>query len=130
MVEGVYRDGQGQRIKFFAGEAGFANLLLFSNKDARPMSMYVSSVGSVDASMRLNHFDSNGKCREVTMDGMGALTDEEQNAMAELMNTGLVESLLLPLDVACQGEDQVVPAQVAAVLYPVQMLYKFQIPEF
>jgi hypothetical protein len=130
MVEGIYRDDQGQKIEFFAGESGHANLLLFSNKDARPVGLYVSSVDSVDASMRLNYYDTSGNWHTVTTDGLGALTAEEQTALADLMNVGLIDSLmLLPLDLACQGEDQVSPAQVAALLYPAQMLFKYQITD-
>jgi hypothetical protein len=62
---------------------------------------------------------------EVVLDGLGALTSEELNALNEVLSGDLNFGLLMvPLDVACQGD--VDPVQVAALLYPLQLRFKYQ----
>ena len=67
--------------------------------------------------------------QETPLDGMGALTGEEQSALEDLLNSELGVGLaLVPLDVACQGADLLSPQQVAALLVPLQMQFKYAIP--
>ncbi len=64
----------------------------------------------------------------ILLDGHGALTDEEQTALDELMRGELAPGLeMIPLDIGCQGGDQIDPRQVAALLVPLQLRFKYQI---
>jgi hypothetical protein len=66
----------------------------------------------------------------LTLDGYGALSQDEQSNMQALGNSELWHALsLIPLETACQGEDQVEPQQLAALLFPLQMYFKYQIAE-
>ncbi len=64
----------------------------------------------------------------ILLDGHGPLTDEEQTALDELMRGELAPGLeMIPLDTGCQGGDQIDPRQVAALLVPLQLRFKYQI---
>ncbi len=64
------------------------------------------------------------------LDGLGALTGEEQAALDDLMQGDLAQGLaLIPLDLACQGADAISPAQVAALLLPLQMHIKYHVTD-
>jgi hypothetical protein len=66
----------------------------------------------------------------VTLDGQGALTDQEQSILSDLMASDLLHGLsMIPLDVACLGPDEISDNQVAALLFPLQMRFKYQIPD-
>jgi hypothetical protein len=65
-----------------------------------------------------------------TLDGMGALTGEEQAALGSLMNNDLAYALaLVPLDIGCQGDENIDALQVAALLVPLQMRFKYWIAD-
>ena len=62
------------------------------------------------------------------LDGFGSLSTAEKAALDDLLSSDLASGLgLIPLDIACQKEVLVDPAQVAALLYPLQMRFKYQI---
>lgn len=64
----------------------------------------------------------------VTMDGIGELSADERAAFDELMDSDLVHGLkYIPLDAACQGKDDLSPQQIASLLFPLQMRFKYQI---
>jgi hypothetical protein len=64
----------------------------------------------------------------IVLDGSGPLTDEEQTALDELMDGELAAGLeMIPLDIGCQGEDQIDPKQVAALMVPLQLRFKYQV---
>ncbi len=64
------------------------------------------------------------------LDGMGALSSEEKAILDSLNNSKLAHGLaMIPLDVACQGGDSSDPAQIAALLYPLQMRFKYQVTD-
>ena len=64
------------------------------------------------------------------LDGLGILTSDEQSVLDNLLKGELAYSLaMIPLDMACQGEDAVSTAQVAALLFPLQMRFKYQTPD-
>ena len=66
----------------------------------------------------------------VQLDGHGALSDEEKAALDNLLSSDLAYGLgLIPLDIACQEDGLVDPVQVAALLYPLQMRFKYQITD-
>ena len=64
------------------------------------------------------------------LDGFGALSIEEQAVLDDLLSSDLAYGLgLIPLDIACQEDGVVDPAQVAALLYPLQMRFKYQVTD-
>jgi hypothetical protein len=65
-----------------------------------------------------------------TLDGMGPLSAEESTGFSELAMSDMVFGLaMIPLDIACQPEGMVDPLQAAALLYPLQLRFKYQIGE-
>ncbi len=65
-----------------------------------------------------------------TFDGLGPLTDDEQVALANLMDSDLGQSIaLIPLDAACQGEGVIDPKQLAALLVPLQIHFKYLVSD-
>ena len=64
------------------------------------------------------------------LDGMGTLSGEEQALLDNLDDSKLAHGLaMIPLDVACEGDDSPDPAQMAALLYPLQMRFKYQVTD-
>lgn len=64
------------------------------------------------------------------VDGLGILTSEEQAALDDALKGDLAHGLaMIPMDMACQGKDAVTPAQVAALLFPLQMRFKYQVTD-
>ncbi|MBN1314705.1 MAG: hypothetical protein JXA42_04535 [Anaerolineales bacterium] len=65
-----------------------------------------------------------------TLDGLGRLTEGEQSALEDLMRGDLAYGLeMIPLDIACQSDENIDPKQVAALLVPLQMRFKYLITE-
>ncbi len=65
-----------------------------------------------------------------TLDGLGPLTVAEQTALDDLMSSQLAQGLkMIPLDIGCQGADEIDPKQVAALLVPLQMRFKYLVSE-
>ncbi len=65
-----------------------------------------------------------------TLDGLGTLTEGEQSALDDLMRNDLAHSLgMIPLDIACQSDEDIDRKQVAALLVPLQMRFKYLITE-
>jgi hypothetical protein len=66
----------------------------------------------------------------VDLDGKGALSPEEEIMLRDLSISDLAYGLvMIPLDIACQPDGLVDPAQLAALLYPLQMRFKYQISD-
>ncbi len=64
------------------------------------------------------------------IDGIGALSSAEQSALDDVLKGDLAHGLaMIPLDIACQGEDAVTPEQLAALLLPLQMKFKYQVTD-
>ena len=73
---------------------------------------------------------SNMVWNDVLLDGYGALSEAEQAAMFELSNSDLLLGLsLIPLDIACKEEDGIDPQQVAVLLFPLQLYFKYQVAD-
>ena len=65
-----------------------------------------------------------------SIDGLGALSSEEDHALNSLLDSDLAYALaMIPLDLSCQGEENIDPKQLAALLYPLQMRFKYQITD-
>ena len=59
--------------------------------------------------------------------GLGVLSDKEKALLDNLDDSKLAHGLaMIPLDVACQGDESPNPAQMAALLYPLQLRFKYQ----
>lgn len=68
--------------------------------------------------------------RGQTFDGYGPLSEEGQAVLNELLVNEMTYGLaMIPLDFACQPEAMVDPTQVAALLYPLQMRFKYKIAD-
>jgi hypothetical protein len=66
----------------------------------------------------------------ITLDGLGALTGEELAALEDLLRSDLVHGLeMIPLDISCQGDEKIDAKQVAALLIPLQMRFKYLVTE-
>jgi hypothetical protein len=120
-VSGSYRapEGSGEKINFTVDADGFATFRL----EAAPESetLYVDLEDELTVNLAWNG---------ANLDGMGALTSEEQAALNDLMESDLAHSLeMIPLDIACQGEENIDAKQVAALLIPLQMHYKYAVTE-
>lgn len=64
------------------------------------------------------------------LDGYGALSTEEKAALDDLLLSNLAYGLaMIPLDIACQEDGLVDTAQVAALLYPLQLRFKYQVTD-
>ena len=64
------------------------------------------------------------------LDGLGVLSKEEQQTLHDLLESDLDHAVaMIPLDIACQPDESIDPAQVAALLYPLQMRFKYQITD-
>jgi hypothetical protein len=66
----------------------------------------------------------------VVLDGMGTLSGDEQAALEHLMISEMAHGLeLIPLDAGCQVVPELEPRQVAALLVPLQMRFKYQVTD-
>ncbi len=65
-----------------------------------------------------------------TLDGYGDLSSDELSALNSLGSSDLLHGLsLIPLEAACLGVEQIEPQQLAALLFPLQMVLKYQVAE-
>jgi hypothetical protein len=66
-----------------------------------------------------------------TLDGIGALTTEERAVMLDyFQQSDLLRGLsFVPMDIGCRGEEVVTDRQVAALVFPLQMHYKYMIAD-
>ncbi len=115
-VSGSYSSGgSGDKVNFSVTKDGFATFQIEGAPDFETLT--VSLVNEQTASMNWNG---------IILDGFGALTDEEQSALDDLMSNSLAHGLeTIPLDIGCQGDDEIDPKQVAALLVPLQMRFKY-----
>jgi hypothetical protein len=66
----------------------------------------------------------------VTVDGNGSLNAQEKAALDNLAaNNVTLGTSMIPLDLACQGDNAIDPKQLAALLFPLQMRFKYQIAD-
>lgn len=66
----------------------------------------------------------------VAMDGYGALSDHESATLSGLMAGDLAHALdIVPLDLGCQEQGTLTDQQLAALLFPLQMRFKYLVEE-
>lgn len=122
VTQGAYRYPSvlgGRQVNFTVSEGGTATFLI----DGAPedQTLTVDLVDERNATINWGG---------VTLDGMGELTPTEQRAFSDLMENELVHGLkYIPLDAACQGEEVVTSKQLAALLVPLQMRFKYLIED-
>jgi hypothetical protein len=109
----------GEMIQFSVDADGLASFRMEGASEADTLTVDLSDAETV-------HLSWQG----ARLDGFGALSEDEGLALANLSDSQLAHALaMIPLDVACQGEAAADPKQVAALLYPLQMLFKYQIAD-
>jgi len=65
-----------------------------------------------------------------TLDGFGVLSGEEEQVLDALLEGDLAYALaMIPMDLSCQGEDAIDSKQLAALLFPLQMRFKYQVTD-
>lgn len=66
----------------------------------------------------------------IELNGLGALTSAEHEVLDNLFTSDLAHGLaMIPLDIACEGEDVIDHKQVASLLFPLQIQFKYLISE-
>jgi hypothetical protein len=64
----------------------------------------------------------------ISMDGYGEKDSDQLSMLANLMDSDMAFALVMtPLDLACLEEGQIDPQQLAALLFPLQVYYKYQL---
>jgi len=121
-VSGTYRYAHLEDhvpVRFWVTADGVAGFHLDGNSESDNLIVFPTDDGG--AKMLWNG---------VAMDGFGPLTDEERAALQDYFEneSHLLSGLsFIPLDIACRGEDVVSERQVAALLFPLQMHFKYLI---
>lgn len=66
----------------------------------------------------------------LTLDGYGDLNGDEQSLMKKLGSSDLLHGIsMIPLEAACQKNEQIDPQQLAALLFPLQMVFKYEVAD-
>jgi len=64
------------------------------------------------------------------LDGLGGLSSKEKQLLDGLLDSELSYALaMIPMDLSCQGEEKFDTLQLAALLFPLQMRFKYQITD-
>lgn len=119
-VSGSYAHGNsGDMVSFIVTKEGFATFQLDGGSDSETLTVDLSDEQT--ASMVWNG---------TTIDGFGGLNQAQQSAFNDLVSSSISDGLkMIPLDIACLGEDEIDPKQVAALLVPLQMRFKYLITD-
>ena len=118
-IFGSYQIPSGSKVDFAVTQDGFATFGVNGGEDTENL-----QVGLLDD--RTARLSWSG----ITIDGFGELAPEEQVALDNLFASDLSQAIeMIPLDIACQGEDKIDTKQVAALLIPLQMRFKYQITD-
>ena len=99
-VSGSYQSSGKKPVQFSVSANGLATFRLEDSPDSD--TLIVNSTPD-----QLPHLIWQGQ----DVDGLGVLTGEEQAVLDDLLNSDLAHGLaMIPLDMACQGQDAVTPA--------------------
>lgn len=118
-VFGIYHTPNQFDVHFAVTKDGFATFSLDGVSESETLQVGLQE----DRTVRMNW-------RGITVDGFGELTVDEQNLLDDLYKSNLADALaMIPLDIACQEEDHIDPQQIAALLVPLQMQFKYLISD-
>jgi hypothetical protein len=117
-VSGVftYPRGEGREtLNFYVSADGLAGFLLEGASEDEILTVDLRQKESAQMSWKSED-----------LDGWGEMTRKEEWALKELMESTMAYGIAqIPLDLACQGEDIIDPVQLAALLFPLQMRFKY-----
>jgi len=131
-VGGIYRDEQGQEISFFVWRDSLATINFYEKGEILPKLLQIDWDDDEEKiDLRYQYISEDGWSSVYTnVDGMGVLTREEQVAMDDLFNHSMMKSLaMIPLDIACQEDVKISEEQMAMLVYPLQMLFKYNVAQ-
>ncbi len=113
-----YPEGEGvQKVLFTVSEDGQATFRLDGAPESETLTVNLIDDQTAGLSWQ-----------GTILDGAGELTGEEQAALDNLLAGELGYGLaMVPLDAACRGEIELSPKQMAALLVPLQMQFKYSI---
>lgn len=120
-VSGSYitLNSSGNKVNFSVTADGFATFSLEGAPEFE--TLMVNLISEQSASLAW---------KGTILDGLGALTGDEQAALDELMQGDLAHSLgMIPLDIGCLEDENIDAKQVAALLVPLQMRFKYLVTE-
>jgi hypothetical protein len=121
-VSGTYQSPESsgdQKVDFSVTNDGFATFQVEGASESETLTIDLSDEQS-----------ANMEWKGVSLDGLGALTGEEQAALEDLMHSDLSHGLgMIPLDISCQGDENIDAKQVAALLVPLQMRFKYLVSD-
>ena len=116
---GSYQTTTGSKVDFVVTKDGFATFGVDGGVENE-----ILQVGLLDD--RTTRLSWSG----ITIDGFGELSSEEQVALDSLTASDLSHAIeMIPLDIACRGEDKITAKQVAALLVPLQMQFKYLVSD-
>lgn len=119
-VSGSYQlpdELDGKRVEFNVTDYGYATFHLADSPDSELLEVNLGEEN--DASLTWS-----GK----TLDGMGELTESEAAALENLLKSDLLQAVsMIPLEMACQAEGTLDVNQLAALLVPLQMHFKYNV---
>ncbi|MBI9044003.1 MAG: hypothetical protein JEZ06_05935 [Anaerolineaceae bacterium] len=118
--EYIYPKDKGDiSVRFTVSEEGFATFYLDGAPESEKLAVSLSDENT-----------SSIQWGNTIFDGIGPLSEDEQSSLNNLMNNDLAYSLaLIPLDIACQGEEIIDAKQVATLLIPMQMRFKYLVAD-
>jgi hypothetical protein len=118
-ISGQYQGTEGQVIEFEVTTDGYATFKANNAPVEESVTVFLGEPGF-----------ANMTWGGTTLDGQGVLEDGERVAFDNLMNSELANGMaIIPLDIACLVEDAIDPKQLAALVFPLQMYFKYQVSD-
>lgn len=117
LVSGAFLNADGKVTRFSVSADGQATYRLDGAPESQELAISLPSSESASLTWA-----------GIAMDGYGEKDSDQLSLLDNLMNSDMAYALVMtPLDLACQGEDQIDPQQLAALLFPLQMYFKYQL---
>lgn len=117
-VSGNYRSGN-QSIEFSVSSDGLATFQTGNGTDTEKLVVDLR-----------NETTATFNWQGTTIDGLGELSSEEIQHLNDLFASQLATGLsMIPVDAGCQGDEMIDDKQLAALLFPLQMQFKYQISD-
>jgi len=124
------QDGTVSGTYVYAHEGSEVSITFEAYPDGKAYIQQIGDGGSEQLVVDLSDEDSSGmQWSGINLDGFGGLSPSERTALEDLGSDLLTGLSLIPLDLGCLGEEAIDPHQLAALLYPLQMYYKYQVAD-